>query len=252
MAQRRSDAAIIDWPIGLKYAAGRMHKVRTLIRGPAFVLAALIVLGSLSCSSGGDGNLLENAGFEDGEDPWFILGQSGFERSVEIAYSGEASSHLQLDTIAEASGNDRSNLVQDVEAEEFPETISGVYRIEDWTEGAPVQFVQVAAIVFNANNLEGEFPNHQVHYILAGTASDPGPETNIRNVQLGDELTLNQWVRFQADLSQDFSELWGAVPEGFELIRLVFEVRFEDKEPGSAPVQADVFFDDLYLGPPPD
>ena len=229
-----------------------MHKVRTLIRTPAFVLVALIVLGSVSCSSGGDSNLLENAGFEDGEDPWFVLGNSGFERSVEIAYSGEASARIQLDAAAEASGTARSNLVQDLEAEGFPEIISGVYRIEDWTEGAPVQFVQVAAIVFDADNLQGEFPNHQVHYILAGTASDPDLETNIRNVQLGDELTLNQWVRFQANLSQDFSELWGAIPEGFELIRLVFEVRYEDKEPGSAPVQADVSFDDLFLGPPQD
>ena len=252
MAQRRPGVAIIDWPTGLEYAAGRMQKVRTLICGPAFVLVALIVLGALSCSSGGGSNLLENAGFEDGEDPWFVLGKSGFERSVEIAYSGEASANIQLDAAAEVSGTGRTNLAQDLEAEEFPEIISGVYRIEDWTEGAPVQFVQIAAIVFDADNLEGEFPNHQVHYILAGTASDPGPETNIRNVQLGDELTLNQWVQFQANLSQDFSELWGAVPEGFELIRLVFEVRYEDKEPGSAPVQADVSFDDLYLGPPPD
>jgi len=54
----------------------------------------------------------------------------------------------------------------------------------------------------DADSLQDDFPNHQVHYILAGTASDAGPETNIRNVQLGEEPWLNQRVRLAVTKAQ--------------------------------------------------
>jgi len=37
-------------------------------------------------------------------------------------------------------------------------------------------------------------------------------------------------------------------PEGFSKIRVLFEVRFDDKEAG-APAAAEVYYDDLYMGP---
>lgn len=37
--------------------------------------------------------------------------------------------------------------------------------------------------------------------------------------------------------------------EGFSKIHILFELRHDDKAAGSGEVKADVFYDDLYVGP---
>lgn len=239
---RGDQPRVLCWP---------MDKHRTLIHGLVFTVIVLITVGALSCSDGGAGSMFDNPGLEDGEDAWEVLDGPGFQRVTDQARSGEASALVQLKAAAEDSGTGRSHLLQDLEADDFPQALSGFFRVENWTKGTEAQFVQVSVIVFSATNLGQEFPNHQIHYILTGSAPDPSPDTNIRNVRLGDEEPIqNQWIRFQADLSKDFTDLWGAEPDGFELIRVIFEVRYDDKEEGSTPPRADVYFDDLYVGPP--
>ncbi len=41
------------------------------------------------------------------------------------------------------------------------------------------------------------------------------------------------------------------MPENFENIRVLFEVRYDDKIVGEGPLAADVYYDDLYFGPAP-
>jgi hypothetical protein len=60
--------------------------------------------------------------------------------------------------------------------------------------------------------------------------------------------TTDGWVYFERNIRQDFLDQWGSVPEGFSSIRILFESRYEEK-PAGAEVAADVFYDDLYLGP---
>ena len=43
--------------------------------------------------------------------------------------------------------------------------------------------------------------------------------------------------------------MWGAVPEGFDKMRVLFEVRYDEKQAGATPAEADVYYDDLYMGP---
>jgi hypothetical protein len=49
------------------------------------------------------------------------------------------------------------------------------------------------------------------------------------------------------NVRQDFLDQWGAVPENFEYVRLLFEVRYDSRTSGETP-SADVYYDDLHFG----
>jgi hypothetical protein len=148
--------------------------------------------------------------------------------------------------------------VQEVAPSEFPELISGYYRVENWLRGTPKQYLQFVVILFAPTNLtkdkEGAaltapFSNYQIRYPLAGISEEPFLIANAFFKFLGTEdPRQGEWVYFESNIKQDFQELWGAVPEGYSKIRVLFEVRFDDKEAGS-PAEADVYYDDLYMGP---
>jgi hypothetical protein len=56
-------------------------------------------------------------------------------------------------------------------------------------------------------------------------------------------------VHFERDLHQDFVELWGSIPERFENVRVLFEVRYDNLDVANPPaLHSVVHFDDLYLG----
>ncbi len=57
-----------------------------------------------------------------------------------------------------------------------------------------------------------------------------------------------EWVRFSLNVRDDFATYWQAIPEGFQTIRLLFEVRWDAKERGSGAPRGDVYYDDLYIG----
>jgi hypothetical protein len=211
----------------------------------------------------GQANLFHNPGLESGEEPWCSLHAGEvppFEVSQDYAHSGESSALLRMRVPAEEQGKAKVfYLVQELMPEEFPELISGYYRVENWTKGTPKQYLQFVVILCRevggrecgggATNLPGEH-NHQIRYPLAGISEEPFPISNAYFVFLSrDEPKQGEWVYFERNLHQDFEELWGAVPEGFDKMRILFEVRYDDKEAGPAPAEADAYYDDLYMGP---
>jgi hypothetical protein len=221
---------------------------------------AAIVLLALACTGGGtdqslppDGsNVLQNPGLEDGRDPWFSLKPPDFVLSKDISHSGEASALLQLRGDEAEEGTKIGYLVQEISPEEMPQVLSGYYRVENWTKGTKVQYLQVVVIAFGVRNLPGGYPNHQIRYILAGIDSKPFEITNARFVFLSrEDPPTGRWVKFERDVRRDFEELWGAAPQGFDKIRMLFEVRYDAKSVGEGPVEADVYYDDLYFGPGP-
>jgi hypothetical protein len=197
----------------------------------------------------GQANLFRNPGFESGEDPWCVVYLPKFEVSQEQSHSGQSSALLQMQVPAGTTGDRVYYLVQEVEVQEFPEFLSGYYRVDEWARGTPKQYLQFVVIAFGATNLPGGFSNHQVRYPLAGISEDPFGIANAFFVYIGrEEPAAGQWVYFERNIKQDFESLWGAAPEGFSKIRVLFEVRFDDKEAG-APAEAAVYYDDLYMGP---
>ena len=192
----------------------------------ALVATAIIA----ACGGGGQeetasrGNVFQNPGLEEGRDPWFSLREPEFILSEDIAHTGEASALLQM----RADPQEETKvfyLVQEVAPEQLPEILSGHYQVTAWTPGTRLQYLQFVVIVFGADNLPGGYPNHQIRYILAGIDEEPFAIDNAHFVFLdGEDLPLEQWVPFEANVRDDFQRLWGAAPEGFEKIRVLFEV----------------------------
>lgn len=230
-----------------------------------FVVVVALALLLSSCNGGGpssprpsppagddQGNFLVNPGFEDGDEPWISLDpESSFQRTEELAHSGKASAGLHMRDAASATGARVYYLVQEIQPSEFPEVVRGSYRVETWKKGTEKQYLQFVVIVFGADNMPEQFPNHQIRYPLAGIESPPFFISNAYFRFLGkEEPVTGEWVSFEANVADDFQRLWGAVPKGFDNIRVLFEVRFDDKSP-VATSEADVYYDDLYVGTPP-
>jgi hypothetical protein len=149
--------------------------------------------------------------------------------------------------------------VQEVAPAEFPELISGYYRVDFWRRGTEKQYLQFVVVVFASTNVtvdrEGTplptpYPNYQVRYPLVGIKEEPSLIGNAFFNFLSRDFNPRQgeWVYFEANIKKDFEEKWGAVPEGYSKIRVQFEVRYEEKDAG-LPAEADVYYDDLYVGP---
>ena len=275
----------LSLPSNLGHAAGRFSltrgKPRCMLRHKKFrmkaqkfivlTLLAILLSSVFACGSGeeeptptptpevepcvpqvpieGQANLFRNPGLESGEDPWCSIHPPKFEVSQNHSHSGQSSALLQMQASPETTGAKVYYLVQEVAPQEFPEFISGYCRVEKWTKGTPKQYLQFVVITFGAINMPGGFPNHQIRYPLAGISEDPFAIGNAFFVFIGrEEPRIGQWVYFERNIKQDFQDLWGAVPEEFSKIRVLFEVRFDDKETGAA-AEAEVYYDDLYLGP---
>lgn len=200
------------------------------------------------------GNLLINPGFEAGSEPWFSMDTPAwgtpFRVTDTVAHSGGRSAILEMRAGPEVTGPKVFGVVQEISPARFPELLSGYYRVQNWLRGTEKQYLQFVVIVIGATNLPGGFGNHQIRYPLAGIDKQPFEISNAHFIYLGSqEPVTDRWVYFETNVGEDFRKLWGAVPEGFETIRVLFEVRYDDKQAGSGEVKANVFYDDLYVGP---
>ena len=203
-------------------------------------------------------NLFANPSFEDGAQPWFSLTTPAwgmpFTVSGRRAHTGTSGALLELRSAEEGAGAARVyGVVQEIAPGAFPEVISGYYYVDRWERGTPKQYLQFVIIVFDATEIPPEaLPanNHQIRYLLAGVDSPPIQIGNARFVMVGaGEPEQGRWVYFERNLRRDFEQLWGAVPEGFSGLRLLFEVRWDDRQRSDSPSAADVYYDSLYIGP---
>ncbi|UCH86443.1 MAG: hypothetical protein JSU97_07925 [Dehalococcoidia bacterium] len=202
----------------------------------------------------GQANLFHNPGLESGREPWCSLHPEQvppFEVSQDFAQSGESSALLRMRVPAEEVGKAKVfYLVQEVTPEEFPELISGYYRVESWSKGTPKQYLQFVVIAFDVVNLEAGYPNYQMRYPLAGISEEPFNIANAFFVFLTkEEPRTGEWIYFERNIKEDFEQFWGVAPEGFSKLRVLFEVRYDDKQAGTTPAEADVYYDSLYMGP---
>ncbi len=205
-------------------------------------------------------NLLVNGGFEEGAEPWFSLESKvwgpAFEWRNDHAASGSHSASLFASSF---DGPDKRThicgVVQEVELEpgaSLPKRIGGKYFVKQWQAGTPDLYVQFVVIVFDMSNpprgLE-HATNFQLRYPLAGLDK---PAFNIGNAQWvfvnKAEPIVGQWIEFERDLREDFLRYWGRIPRDFAKIRVLYEVRWDNRRPNHGPTNAEVFFDDLYLG----
>ena len=199
------------------------------------------------------GNWLVNPGFEEGDQPWVTLHPEegvGFTLSQDFVHAGSNSALLRMRDPASAEGAKVYYLVQEIEPGELPEVVRGYYRVENWQKNTPRQYLQFVVIAFAPDNFPPDAANYQLRYLLAGADSTPFAIGNAYFVFINrGEPVQGEWVPFEANIKDDFQRLWGKVPEGFDKLRLLFEVRWDGKAAGDGPAEADVYYDDLYAGP---
>jgi hypothetical protein len=201
-------------------------------------------------------NLFTNPGFERGRDPWFSLASdpwgTPFTVSAGEAHSGSGSAYLQLRS-ADGGPVRVYGVVQEITPKQFPEVVSGNYYVANWQQGTPKQYLQFVVIVQDWTGNQPEDPvinNYQIRYILAGVDTQPTNITNARYVMVSHgPPPVGAWVHFERNIRQDFEQLWGAAPKGFSNIRVFFEARWDDRSDTDGPSVADVYYDDLYVGP---
>jgi hypothetical protein len=245
-----------------------------LVLGFSAVLVVLVVVlttcnfnsdakGAASGACGTEGgNVFANGGFEEGEEPWHSKDTPNWGEPFSVSdaqtHGGEGAALLNLRADPELDIL-VVGVVQDVAPEKFPEIVSGYYYVENWEKSTDIQYLQFAIIVDQATNQPEiasnnatPITNHQMRFFL--TSNTPDDLTvqisNAKYVVIdSEEPATGRWVYFERNLCDDFQTNWGDVPEGFAKLSFFFEARYEARPADSGPTSADVYYDDLYLGP---
>jgi hypothetical protein len=218
-----------------------------------------------ACDDWENGNQLVNASFEMDRAGWGFRDSSpawtGFSVSDDVARSGRRSAHVRVEQRAGVPTRKAliSGVVQEPRPPRFPERIGGWYRVEAFekSDEATDLYVQAVVIVWNDPRtpeiVDPEHPakrltNYQLRYYLAGITEPPFLLSNARVhfVEKRERPEMGKWVHFEMPVRADFEKLWGTVPEGYDRIRVLFEVRWDNMPEGGTAV-ADVNFDDLYF-----
>jgi hypothetical protein len=213
--------------------------------------AALLFAVACGGDDEGSGEILINPGFEEGKTGWTSLETEvwfpDFNISTDVVHGGTQAAHLEMRPQA-TEPTLIFGVVQEVTPEEFPGQVSGFYRVDNWQRATPKQYLQIVVIAWEAENRPPQFNNHQIRYILGGIDQPPFRIDNAKYIFLNTgEPQQGEWLPFTLNVRQDFIDQWGEAPEGFEFIRLLFEVRYDERTSGQNPT-ADVYYDDLHVG----
>jgi hypothetical protein len=168
------------------------------------------------------GNLLTNAGFEDGLAPW--------QSDVSLTTSGQA--HSGASSLALASAE---SAAQTVAAGQLPEFISGFYRVDHW-EGDDDSFFEFAVTA----RADGG-PGTAVRFAIAGVQQEPeGVPPDSLFFLSRDVPETGSWVYFAYPLHDAFVRKVGGVPTPVASVDVAFGVHGTNG--------ATVLFDDVFLG----
>jgi hypothetical protein len=142
-------------------------------------------------------------------------------------------------------------ILQEISPAEMPRKIGGWYRVENWRRGAKNQYLQVVVIAWQPQNFPAyKDSNVQISYVLGGIDSPPFRIGNRKFVFEGPlEPVQGEWVPFEFDLHEGFLKHWGILPGEFGKLRILYEVRFDGRREPAPVATADVYYDDLYVGP---
>ncbi len=215
------------------------------------------------------GNQLRNPGFEADTHGWGGIEQGnsiGFEVVSEPVHSGHGAAHL---VASWRPGNPERpvsvrSASQEISPPRFPDRIAGWYRVDRWEDGSDRGALQLQILVVAIGDprtreivqsddpddpeVHPKLDNFQLRYQLAGPTEAPEDGGNIRNRVIGKgPPDLGSWLRFDLPVKSDFQQLWGSVPANYRQLRIMFAVRWDDKEEGAA-LHADVYYDDLFFG----
>jgi len=173
-------------------------------------------------------NVLVNGGFEFGAGAWAGLPPPQATRAV--AYAGAAALELRTDEEAAAAG-----ATQAMMPAEFPQFVSGFYRVESWPDDGP------ALLSFTITVTGADGALDRIRFVLG--ASEQASAT----VQVSDTVFLNRdrpergrWMYFGYPLWEAWIAWRGQIPVAWQSIDISVIV----EGPGIV-----AQFDELYAGP---
>ena len=220
--------------------------VRRMLGRTSMILTAASAIVLANCGAfeesppvpppaGAASNLLIDPGFETTNPPaWLATGATAVEvliPSEEQARNGTRSARFRTDGLRGA--------VQSVNTAEFPEFLSGYYRVDSWPDDGS------AYLQFSVRAPTGSFTlAPEIRFVIAGASGEPERSPGVPYVHLSrDAPVVGEWTYFAYPLRQAFIERLAVVPETWASIDVTVEAR---SAPGAPPVVA--YFDDLYLG----
>ncbi len=121
---------------------------------------------------------------------------------------------------------------------EFPEFLSGFYRVDAWPgDGAYLRFTVYAPTgAFEAAP--------EIWFIIAGSAPAPSETSLAPTVFLSRAApVIGEWTYFAYPLRQAFLDNVAAIPATWASIQVSVELRS-----GADGAEATAYFDDIYLG----
>jgi hypothetical protein len=226
---------------------------------PTGTSAAASETGEPQATGAAEENALLNPGFEEDDvagGGWEQVGASVFEITDEQAASGSRSLHLSMRDDTSSQPAKSYAVGQRLGTSTTPELLQAAYRVENWVKGTAKQYIVATVIVIGGTGgfppcPDGNLcPNYQIRYILGGVAEEPLETENARYVFVSkDEPVQGEWVRFQRNLRNDFEDIYGHIPEAYEEMRLIFELRYDDRAASEGPLEGDLYIDDVYAGP---
>jgi hypothetical protein len=196
-------------------------------------------------------NLFINPGFEDGSQPWISPQQadwSPFSVSDSKAHDGTHSMRAQLEGDPNLAAKRSAGGSQEVRTGDFPEFVSGFYRVDSWQPRARFQYVEFVVRV-RGGDFDDDVPTHEVRFLIGGTASDPPGAPGISLIYLSRGApALGRWTYFSYPVKRAFESRFGEAPTHWDGMEVSFDVRYDGLTATEPYPAADVYFDDLYIG----
>jgi len=231
------------------------HSVIKVLMASIIIIIILISIYSLSGTQESHVNLIDEPGFENQTSKWeYILELDiwkPFSISDDVAHSGNRSALLRLRADETSINTTIVGTLQNIYSDSMPNPdvmprkISGNYLVRNWTKGAHKQYIQCVVMAFDVpGHPEGPV---QLRYLVSGIDREPFSLGNAKFIIINEnQPPENSWIKFERDLVDDFQEYWGFVPSEFSMLRVFFEVRYDDVPYSTT--SADVYWDDIYLG----
>jgi hypothetical protein len=229
----------------------------------AGVVAAILGLGAVvwllgvrteSPSPDDSGNLLRNPGFEQGESHWEWLswskGWAPFDISTGRRHGGDRALHLPVTSRGDPRRTIVWGVMQEITVpEEFPECMDGWYLVSKWERGTRKQYLQ--AVLISDMKTDGG-ADKQIRMMITGM-DEPSYRLSNARYYFADPRKpvtppLSEWIYFQLAPRDWFLDAWGELPPAGSRLRVFYEARFDDRDPEEE-VVAQVYYDDVYLGP---
>ena len=177
------------------------------------------------------GNLLVDPGFEFGGAGWTA---ASLFLDTELAHSGGRSAQLFVN----GPPGSVDAAMQSVVTADFPEFLSGFYRVDDWSDGGAYLQFTVRAVGARQEVLP------ELRFIIAGTGSEAAPSSPAPAVFLTrNGPATGEWTYFAYPLRKAFLDKFAALPAIWGSIEVSLELRSL-----SGAVRTTAYFDDMYLG----